>query len=91
MINCIYYLASASVDSKYLLITGVIIFMRTCFASPQHLFSSALKFAAGPGKWVGAKIGIYALNSQKKEIKTAGYAEFIDFIVKPVHRENTHF
>lgn len=65
--------------------------MRTCFASPQHLFSSALKFAAGPGKWVGAKIGIYALNSQKKEIKTAGYAEFIDFIVKPVHRENTHF
>lgn len=57
------------------------------FSSRQHIFEPSLKFAAGPGKWVGAKIGIYALNTNKNHSNTKGYAEFYDFIVSPSGRD----
>lgn len=51
------------------------------FSSRQQIFSPALKFAAGSGKWVGAKIGIYALNINESHLNTIGYAEFHDFMI----------
>ncbi len=38
------------------------------------------KFLAGKGKWVGAKVGIFSLNSSKE--KSSGYADFDWFCVE---------
>jgi len=48
----------------------------------QSFTDCACLFAAGPGKWVGAKLGLFAVSAQ--ETKSAGSASFDFFKVEPI-------